>query len=92
MDPNLSHPEQIEVAKRLQTKWLLHMERLLDEGEVTSTDLATIARLLSQNGWVLDSSRLPSRLRDKLTAEFDPTEADELDGIIPIRKTKTAGG
>lgn len=69
--------EQITIAKRLQLKWLLRMERLLDDGTVTSTDLATLARVLAANGWQLDESRLPKNLKDKLTknVSFD----DDLD-------------
>lgn len=46
--------------------WLKHMEKLLDSGEITSTDMATLARVLLQNGWSLDESRLPQSLRDKM--------------------------
>ena len=76
---------EIEVAKRLRLKLLKRWEAMLDMGELPATDAATIARLLSQNGWVLDETRLPSRLKDKLTGEFDPTIVDDMDGVVPIR-------
>ena len=67
---------QIEIAERLQLKWLEHMEELLkgdgDEG-MTSTDLATLARVLMHNGWTIDPAKLPQGLREKITikAKFD---------------------
>jgi hypothetical protein len=78
--------EQIDVATRLQVKWLKRMETMIDEGTITSTDMATLARFLLANGWTLDPSRLPQGLRDKLTkhVKFD---ADE-DGEDQIRHLK----
>lgn len=58
---------QAEIAERLQMKLLERFEALLDSGEMAPTDAATLARLLSQNGWTFDESRLPKNLRDKLT-------------------------
>jgi hypothetical protein len=85
----LETSEQVVIAQRLQTKFLRHMEYLFDNKEISSTDLATVSRLLSANGWVLDSTRLPSRLKDKLTSSFDPETVDGDDNVIPIR---AAGG
>lgn len=68
--------EQLALVQRLQLKWLKHMDTLFDSGEITSTDLATLARLLSQNGWSLDPARLPKNLKDKLTKHVD-FDADE---------------
>lgn len=85
----LAPQEQVEVALRIQSKLLRHMESLLDSGEISSTDIATLTRLLTQNGWTLDGTRLPSRLKDKLTAHFDPDVPDADDKVVPIRK---AGG
>ena len=74
MDTN--HQDQVEIAKRLQMKWLRRMEHLLDSGEITSTDMATLARVLLQNGWSLDPNDLPQTLRNKLTKKvsFDDME------------------
>lgn len=74
--------KQIKIAARLQLKWLERMETLLDEGTITSTDMATLARVLLSNGWNLDPSRLPKGLRDKLQGvelpSFDdPPNPDE---------------
>lgn len=67
--------EQIEIAKRLQIKWLRRMEAMLDSGEITSTDMATLAKVLRDSGWTLDATKLPEKLRNKLT---DLTSPDEL--------------
>lgn len=65
--------KQIEIAERLQLKVLERFETLLTEGTITSTDMATLVRLLASNGWTLDPARLPRKLRDKLldTMKFD---------------------
>lgn len=83
MDERARKQRQIDIAERLQQKWLERMEYLLDSGEITSTDMATLARVLLQNGWSLDPSDLPQSLRDKLTkrVSFD----DGLDGELNIR-------
>lgn len=83
MDERARKQRQIDIAERLQQKWLERMEYLLDSGEITSTDMATLARVLLQNGWSLDPSDLPQSLRDKLTkrVSFD----DDLDGELNIR-------
>jgi hypothetical protein len=46
------------------------MERALENGTITSTDLATLARVLLANGWALDPTRLPTSLKDKLTKDI----------------------
>jgi hypothetical protein len=77
--------EQIEIAERMQLKWLRHAERLLDSNEITSTDFKTIYQALRDNGWLFDASKLPQGLKDKLTTvlSFD----DEDDDVIPLRGT-----
>ena len=59
--------DQIDISKRLQVLWLTHMEKLLDSGTITSTDMATLARVLLHNGWTLDPKQLPKSLRDLMT-------------------------
>ena len=79
--------QQLEIAERLQLKWLERMETLLNEGTITSTDMATLARLLMSNGWTLDPSRLPQGIREKLTSLIDPSEFDEGDAdVLPLRR------
>lgn len=68
---------QIEIAQRLQLKWLEEMDRLIDSGEMTPTDRATLARVLSQNGWSLDPTLLPTSLKDKLTAKVSFDDDDD---------------
>lgn len=58
--------EQLEIAKRLQIKLLQRFETLLNEGELSATDAATLSRLLMQNGWSIDPAALPEGLRDKI--------------------------
>lgn len=77
MTENDQKDTQVEIATRLQLKWLEHMEALLISATITSTDLATLARVLLANGWSLDPSRLPKGLRDKLTAHIDPKDFED---------------
>lgn len=77
---------QIEITERLQMKLLDRFEKALDEGTITSTDMATLTRLLSQNGWSLDPSKLPQNLRALLTSHVDPEELDD-EQVIPITRT-----
>jgi hypothetical protein len=81
----LTPEQQTALAERLQTKWLQRMEKLLDSGEATATDMATLSRVLLQNGWSLDPKQLPQALRDKLTSNVSPEELED-DGILPIRR------
>jgi hypothetical protein len=83
VDPKL---KQIEITERLQLKWLERMEYLFDTGAITSTDMATLQRFLSANGWTLDPTRLPQGLRDKLTAMVDPKSFDDDGDVLPFRK------
>lgn len=78
--------EQIDISERLQTKWLKHMETLFDNGTITSTDLATLARFLSANGWTLDVTRLPKGLKDKLTSGIDPKSFEDDADVLPLRR------
>ena len=59
--------DQIDISKRLQVLWLTHMEKLLDSGTITSTDMATLARVLLHNGWSLDPKHLPKSIQDLMT-------------------------
>lgn len=77
----MNQEQQIDIAERLQAKWLLHMEKLLDNGSITSTDMATLSRWLMANGWSLDPSKLPSQLREKLVDTMPEDAFDEL----PVR-------
>lgn len=74
--------KQLDIAERLQLKWLERMEVLFDNGEITSTDMATLSRFLQSNGWSLDPARLPKGLRDKLTSHVSTDEFDEEDVVV----------
>lgn len=77
--------EQVAIAERLQLKWLRRMEELIDAGTITSTDMATLVRFLTVNGWTLDPSRLPKGLKDKLTSGMSPEDFDDGD-VLPMRR------
>lgn len=84
-----SPQEQANFADRLQAKWLRHIEWLLDKHLITSTDLATLSRVLMKNGWQFDMARLPKNLQDKLTSHVDFGTDDEED-IVPINRKAAA--
>lgn len=73
--------DQIRIVERLQAKLLERFEHLLDTGEMSATDAATLVRLLSQNGWTLDPTALPQGLKDKmadLDIDFGDPSKDEI--------------
>lgn len=77
----------LDAAEELQGLWLAWMKRAMEDGTATSTDMATLARVLLANGWSLDPMKLPKNLRDKLTEKLDlndPATAQEL-GIALVR-------
>lgn len=67
--------EQIELGQKLFQALLEDFATLLEKGEATAADRATLARLLTQNGYSINPADLPDELRTKITTEFDP-EAD----------------
>lgn len=69
--------KQVAIALRLQTKWLAHMEHLLVTGTITSTDMATLARVLLANGWTLDHKKMPKKLQDMLTLHVRPEDFED---------------
>ena len=78
--------KQLEITERLQLKWLERMEKLFDEGTITSTDMATLQRFLTANGWTLDPTRLPQGLKDKLTSNVDPKSFEDSGDVLPFRR------
>jgi hypothetical protein len=72
--------EQIEIAQRLQLLWLQRMEKMLtaDPPTITSTDLATLAKVLRDSGWVLDETKLPEKLKNKLTSTVSPDDLTDV--------------
>ena len=77
--------EQVDKAEQLQELLLDDLIKLFKEGEATSTDRATLARLLKDNGWSVDPSMVPQDLRDKLTSKIAPGDDIE-DGVVPISR------
>jgi hypothetical protein len=85
-DPSLPQ-DAASIVERLKTKWLQRMEKLIDDETITSTDMATLCRLLAHNGWVLDPKRMPKGLADKIGERIDPTSFDEGDpDVIPMHR------
>lgn len=80
---------QIELAERLQDLLLRDFESQLSSGEMSPTDRATLARLLMQNGWTLDPSKLPQGLQGMLTTQVDPEELDD-DDVFDLRERMRA--
>lgn len=85
---DLSGMTEIDLLKKARRALLEHWMKQAEAGTISSTDAASLSRLASQNGWVLDETRLPSRLKDKMTTQHDPRVLDQDDGVIPIRKAK----
>lgn len=83
--------EQIKIAERLQLALLKRFEKQLEDGSITSTDAATLTRLLSQNGWTLDETRIPQGLKGKLTQGLSAADFDQDDGkVVSIQNARKA--
>ena len=66
--------EEVQLAANLRMRLLERFDELMDAGEDTPTDRATLSRLLTgAGGWVLDPSRMPQGLEEKITqrARYD---------------------
>ena len=87
-DPRELQAEQVAKAVKLQTLLLDHWTSLAENKTLSSMDCATIARLLSQNGWSLDPNTVPQPLRAQLTSDvkFD----DGVDGDAKPRLVREA--
>lgn len=70
MSDNAKLTEQVALAEKLQVLLLQDFVRLAEEGALSPTDRATLARLLSANNWSLDPTRIPQDLQDKLTSRL----------------------
>lgn len=82
-DPEESKRYQIQIAARLQRKVLENLERKLDQDLITPPEMATLVKLLAQNGWVLDPAMIPKGLRSKITDMVDPNEFLDDDPDLP---------
>lgn len=72
---------QLDKAEKLQDLLLDSFLDLFKRKDETAADRATLLKMLKENGWSLDPSRLPQSLRDKLTLS-DPSVLDEDDDIV----------
>ena len=79
----LPKTEQVALAEKLQAAVLRTFERRLKNGTLSDSGIATLVRLLMQNGWTIDPSQLSKGLRSVLTENVSP---DELDDVLPFRK------
>jgi hypothetical protein len=79
--------EQIDKMELVQTLVLDDMVETLLSGTATATDRATFIRFLQQNGWTLDPSRIPTKLKDKLTSNvrFDKDLSEEETGAPKLK-------
>jgi hypothetical protein len=72
---------QLDKAEKLQDLLLDSFLELFQNRGETAADRATLLKMLKENGWSLDPSRLPQSLKDKLTLS-DPSVLDEDDDIV----------
>lgn len=72
---------QLEIMQRLQTKLLKQFEAKLDNGELSDTGMATLARMLSGMGWSIEDE-IANGLKSKLTKDVDPNTFDEYEASI----------
>lgn len=72
--------KQLDKAEALQDLLLDSFINLFKTNGETAADRATLAKLLKENGWSLDPSRLPQTLQDKL--QLPPPDLDEDDQIV----------
>jgi hypothetical protein len=86
-DPTLPQ-DAASIVERLKLKWLQRMEKLIDNETITAADMNTLCRLLAANGWVLDPTRMPKGLADKVGERIDPTSFDDGDAdILPFNRS-----
>lgn len=77
---------QIAIAERLQLLLMQRWETLLTNpmADVSPTEISTIAKVLRDNGWSIDPSKLPVGLRDKLLTDPSKFEEGDVD-VLPFR-------
>ena len=76
---------QVDKAEQLQELLLNDLKKLFKQGETTTPDRATLARLLKDNGWSVDPSMVPQELKEKLTSKIAPGD-DIDDDVVPISR------
>lgn len=75
--------ENAELMAEVQKLWLESMKEKLAAGEINSTDMATLARVLLAGGMMpnFDDLEVPEELKDKLKRDV-PTFSDEVDDYL----------
>lgn len=76
---------QVDKAEKLQELLLDNLIKLFEDGTATSTDRATLAKLLRDNGWSVDPLMIPQDLKDQLTSKLKPGD-DIDDSVVPISR------
>jgi hypothetical protein len=71
---------QLDKAEKLQDLLLDSFLELFQNRGETAADRATLLKMLKENGWSLDPSRLPQSLQDKL--KLPPPNLDEDDDVV----------
>lgn len=77
--PAAKTAEQADKVIELQDLLLDDFIRLAKDKLLTSTDRAVLYRMLRDNGWSLDPSKLPQKVRDLLTRQVQFDEDLESD-------------
>lgn len=79
----MADKKQAAIFARLQLKLLEDFERLLTDGKASAADRNTIAKLLTVNGWSLDETKLPQKIRDLIGDMGAPTviSDDDVDTV-----------
>lgn len=86
MSHAMSREEQIALAEELQGMLLKEYKRRLETRTISGTGMASLQKLLKDNGWNLDPAHLKQELRDLLTTEVDPDELDDDDDVIDLAR------
>ena len=78
-----------ERVERIKRKLLARFEAILDDPSLgSSTDIATITRFLTQQGWRLDPTNIDEDLKKVLQDTPELSDEDEAD-VIAMFKRKT---
>lgn len=80
-----TNPEHVEKLDRIADRLLDTILARLENGTLSDSGLATVQRMLKENGWVIEDTALDA-VRSKLTSTVDPkrfdTDDDDDDAVI----------
>lgn len=75
--------EQQEIAAELQMALLKDLKTVFETpGKATAADRMVLYRILRDNGWNLDPSKLPKELQDLVKNLGDPKNIEEEDEAV----------